>query len=215
DFMPDAGKIMVYRSGGGFGVRLDAGNGFQGAVISPHYDSLLVKVSTWGLSFVQAAQKMIRNLKELRIRGLKTNVPFLQNVVLHDKFTSGSYDTTFIDQTPELFIFPKRRNRGTKLLTYIGETTINGFNGNKKSKPILSSPTIPIYEKKSLKGTKQLVDTHGPSGVSEWVKEQQEVLLTDTTFRDAHQSLLATRVRTKDLLKIAEPTSQLLPDLFS
>lgn len=215
DFMPDAGKIMVYRSGGGFGVRLDAGNGFQGAVISPHYDSLLVKVSTWGLSFDQAAQKMIRNLKELRIRGLKTNVPFLQNVVLHDKFTSGSYDTTFIDETPELFIFPKRRNRGTKLLTYIGETTINGFNGNKKSKPILSSPTIPIYEKKSLKGTKQILDAHGPSGVSEWVKEQQEVLLTDTTFRDAHQSLLATRVRTKDLLKIAEPTSQLLPDLFS
>src|SRR5699024_11171349 len=112
DFMPDAGKIMVYRSGGGFGVRLDAGNGFQGAVISPHYDSLLVKVSTWGLSFEQAAQKMVRNLNELRIRGLKTNIPFLQNVVLHGKFTTGKYDTTFIDQTPELFIFPKRKNRG-------------------------------------------------------------------------------------------------------
>lgn len=216
DFMPDAGKIMVYRSGGGFGVRLDAGNGFQGAVISPHYDSLLVKVSTWALSFEQAAQKMVRNLKELRIRGLKTNIPFLQNVVLHDNFTSGKYDTTFIDQTPELFIFPKRKNRGTKLLTYIGDTTVNGFNGNqKKRKPILPSPNIPTYEMKDLKGTKQILDEHGPEGVSRWIKAQQKVLLTDTTFRDAHQSLLATRIRTKDLLKIAEPTSQLLPELFS
>ena len=216
DFMPDAGKIMVYRSGGGFGVRLDAGNGFQGAVISPHYDSLLVKVSTWALSFEQAAQKMVRNLKELRIRGLKTNIPFLQNVVLHEKFTTGKYDTTFIDQTPELFIFPKRKNRGTKLLTYIGDTTVNGFNGNKKKrKPILPSPKIPTYDLKDLKGTKQILDAHGPEGVARWVKEQQNVLLTDTTFRDAHQSLLATRIRTKDLLKIAEPTSHLLPELFS
>src|SRR5699024_6894075 len=105
----------------------------------------------------------------LRIRGLKTNIPFLQNVVLHDNFTSGKYDTTFIDQTPELFIFPKRKNRGTKLLTYIGDTTVNGFNGNqKKRKPILPSPNIPTYEMKDLKGTKQILDEHGPEGVSRW-----------------------------------------------
>lgn len=109
NFMPDTGKIMAYRTGGGFGVRLDAGNGFQGAVISPHYDSLLVKVSTWALSFDQAARKMVRNLKEFRIRGIKTNIPFLENVILHNKFLNGSYDTTFIDSSPELLYFRKRK----------------------------------------------------------------------------------------------------------
>ena len=116
DFMPDTGRIMVYRSGGGFGIRLDAGNAYQGSVISPYYDSLLVKVSTWALTFEQAAQKMVRTLKEFRIRGIKTNIPFLQNVILHEKFISGQYDTNFIDETPELFIFPERKDRGTKLL---------------------------------------------------------------------------------------------------
>ena len=111
NFMPDTGKIMAYRTGGGFGVRLDAGNGFQGAVISPHYDSLLVKVSTWALTFEQAAHKMVRNLKEFRIRGIKTNIPFLENVILHEQFLTGKYNTTFIDQTPELFVFPKRKDR--------------------------------------------------------------------------------------------------------
>lgn len=218
NFMPDTGKITVYRTGGGFGVRLDAGNGFQGSVISPHYDSLLVKVSTWALAFKQAAQKMVRNLKEFRIRGIKTNIPFLENVICHKQFLSGDYDTTFIDQTPELFVFPKRQNRGTKLLTYIGHTTINGFKGLKKmEKPQISKPPIPSYtkERKPLSGTKQILDAHGPTGVKEWINEQKEVLLTDTTFRDAHQSLLATRLRTIDLVKIAEPTASLLPQLFS
>lgn len=217
NFMPDTGKINVYRSGGGFGVRLDAGNGFQGAEISPYYDSLLVKVSTWALSFEQAAQKMVRNLKEFRIRGIKTNIPFLENVMVHPNFMSGEYDTTFVDQTPELFVFPKRRDRGTKMLTYIGNTTINGFAGiTKRKKPAYDAPPIPNTNHLELQsGTKQILDQYGPEGVAKWMKDQKEVLLTDTTFRDAHQSLLATRVRTKDLAKIAEPTAKLLPTLFS
>ncbi|MDC3412794.1 pyruvate carboxylase [Aquibacillus sp. 3ASR75-11] len=218
NFMPDTGKIMAYRSGGGFGVRLDAGNGFQGAVISPHYDSLLVKVSTWALTFEQAAQKMVRNLKEFRIRGIKTNIPFLENVILHEKFVSGAYNTTFIDQTPELFVFPKRKDRGTKMLTYIGHTTVNGFEGlDKKKKPSFEKPRLPKlkYSEEMPKGTKQILDEKGPDGLAEWLKDQKEVLLTDTTFRDAHQSLLATRIRTKDLVQIAEPTARLLPELFS
>src|SRR5699024_9172122 len=129
---PDSGRIMVYRSSGGFGVRLDAGNGYQGAVISPYYDSLLVKVSTWALTFEQAAQKMVRNLSEFRIRGIETNIPFLMNVILHEKFLSGDYNTNFIDETPELFEFPEPKDRGTKLLTYIAEMTVNGVDGVEK-----------------------------------------------------------------------------------
>lgn len=218
DFMPDTGRIMVYRSGGGFGVRLDAGNGYQGSVISPYYDSLLVKVSTWALTFEQAAQKMVRNLKEFRIRGIKTNIPFLKNVILHEKFASGAYDTNFIDETPELFVFPKRKDRGTKLLTYIGDMTVNGVDGvPKKQKPIFSPVHVPHvdYLEEMPKGTKQLLEEHGPEYVADWLKKQEKALLTDTTFRDAHQSILATRVRTKDLERIAEPTSRLLPELFS
>ncbi|WP_394219819.1 pyruvate carboxylase [Halobacillus trueperi] len=218
NFMPDTGKIMAYRSGGGFGVRLDAGNGFQGAVISPYYDSLLVKLSTWALSFDQAAHKMVRNLKEFRIRGIKTNIPFLENVVQHKQFLSGEYDTTFIDRSPELFVFPKRKDRGTKMLAYIADRTINGFEGyGNRKKPSYSKPRIPIikHSEPFPGGTKQILNERGPEGLASWLKERNEVLLTDTTFRDAHQSLLATRVRTKDLENIAEPTARLLPDLFS
>ncbi|MEC3882696.1 pyruvate carboxylase [Halobacillus sp. HZG1] len=218
NFMPDTGKIMAYRSGGGFGVRLDAGNGFQGAVISPYYDSLLVKLSTWALSFDQAAHKMVRNLKEFRIRGIKTNIPFLENVVQHKQFLSGEYDTTFIDRSPELFVFPKRKDRGTKMLSYIADRTINGFEGyGNRRKPSYSKPRIPIikHSEPIPGGTKQILNERGAEGLATWLKERNEVLLTDTTFRDAHQSLLATRVRTKDLENIAEPTARLLPDLFS
>lgn len=218
-FMPDTGKIMAYRSGGGFGVRLDAGNGFQGAVITPYYDSLLVKLSTWALTFEQAASKMVRNLQEFRIRGIKTNIPFLENVVKHENFVTGKYDTSFIDTTPELFLFPKRKDRGTKMLTYIGNVTINGFPGvEKRKKPVFAKPRIPSLQNpvaEPARGTKQILDEKGAEGLVEWVKEQKSVLLTDTTFRDAHQSLLATRVRTTDLKAIAEPTAELLPDLFS
>ncbi|MBM7654112.1 pyruvate carboxylase [Neobacillus cucumis] len=218
NFMPDTGKIMAYRSGGGFGVRLDAGNGFQGAVITPYYDSLLVKLSTWALTFEQAAAKMVRNLQEFRIRGIKTNIPFLENVVKHEKFRNGEYDTSFIDNTPELFIFPVSKDRGTKLLSYIGTVTVNGFPGiEKKKRPVFSKPRIPTlkYDVPYQDGTKQILDKFGPDGLVQWIKNQQQVLLTDTTFRDAHQSLLATRMRTTDIYHIAEETAKLLPDLFS
>lgn len=218
NFMPDTGKIMAYRSGGGFGVRLDTGNSFQGAVITPYYDSLLVKVTTWALTFDQAAAKMVRNLREFRIRGIKTNIPFLENVVKHEDFLTGSYNTSFIDTTPELFVFPKRKDRGTKMLTYIANVTVNGFPGVEgKKKPDHGNVRIPDLPPltEPLKGTKQILDEQGPEGLVKWVKEQKEVLLTDTTFRDAHQSLLATRVRTNDLKQIAKPTAQLLPNLFS
>jgi len=218
NFMPDTGKIMAYRSGGGFGVRLDAGNGFQGAVITPYYDSLLVKLSTQAMTFEQAAAKMVRNLQEFRIRGIKTNIPFLENVVKHEKFIKGEYDTSFIDQTPELFMFPVRRDRGTKMLSYIGNVTINGFPGvDKKKRPVFEQPRIPKVNSltKYQDGTKQILDQNGADGLVKWIKAQKEVLLTDTTFRDAHQSLLATRVRTNDIKHIAEPTAKLLPEMFS
>ncbi|MFE7064414.1 pyruvate carboxylase [Sutcliffiella sp. NPDC057660] len=217
-FMPDTGKIMAYRSGGGFGVRLDAGNGYQGAVITPYYDSLLVKLSTWALTFEQAANKMERNLKEFRIRGIKTNIPFLENVVRHPKFMNGEYDTSFIDTTPELFVFPKRKDRGTKMLSYIGNVTVNGFPGvEKRKKPIFPNPRMPQMKGMDTvpNGTKQILDERGADGLVKWIGEQKEVLLTDTTFRDAHQSLLATRLRTHDIKQIAEPTAKLLPNLFS
>jgi pyruvate carboxylase len=218
DFMPDTGKIMVYRSSGGFGVRLDAGNGFQGAVVTPYYDSLLVKISTWGRTFEEAAGKMDRNLREFRIRGVKTNLPFLENVVLHKNFISGNFDTSFIDATPELFEFKEYRDRGTKLLNYIGNVTLNGFPGvEKKTKPIFAQPTMPKIEISGAAqpGTKQILDTQGAAGLVDWIKAQQDVLLTDTTFRDAHQSLLATRVRSHDMFQIAEQTSHLMHNFFS
>ncbi|MBB5172216.1 pyruvate carboxylase [Texcoconibacillus texcoconensis] len=217
-FMPDTGKIMAYRSSGGFGVRLDAGNAFRGATISPHYDSLLVKVSTWALSFENAAAKMVRNLREFRIRGLKTNIAFLENVVQHQRFLSGEYDTSFIDQSPELFVFPKRLDRGTKMLRFIGETTVNGHPSiGEEKKPVFDQPRVPKlkYSEPIPEGTKQILDAHGANGLVDWVKEKDDVLLTDTTFRDAHQSLLATRLRTQDLKQIAEPTARLMPNLFS
>ncbi|WP_397537395.1 pyruvate carboxylase [Rummeliibacillus pycnus] len=218
NFMPDTGKLMVYRSSGGFGVRLDAGNGFQGAVISPHYDSLLVKVSTWGNTFKEAAAKMDRNLQEFRIRGIKTNIPFLENVVKHPKFIDGEFDTSFIDSTPELFLFKPARDRGTKLLSYIGNVTINGFPGiEKKQKPIYPKPHKPQIERFQTipAGTKQILDERGPEGLVKWIREQDDLLLTDTTMRDAHQSLLATRVRSYDMHEIAEDTARIMDNYFS
>jgi pyruvate carboxylase len=216
NFMPDTGKIMAYRSG--VGVRLDAGNAFTGAVITPFYDSLLVKLTTWALTFEHAASKMERNLREFRIRGIKTNIPFLENVVRHEKFITGQYDTSFLDENPELFEFKASKDRGTKMLSYIGNVTVNGFPGiEKKKKPIFDTPRIPKlkYDIEYKQGTKQILDAHGPEGLVDWIKGQNQVLLTDTTFRDAHQSLLATRLRTTDIKHIAEPTAKLLPDMFS
>ncbi|WP_373951459.1 pyruvate carboxylase [Exiguobacterium acetylicum] len=216
-FLPDTGKIKAYRSPGGFGVRLDGGNAYVGAEISPYYDSLLVKISTHGLTYDQAVAKMRRNLSEFRIRGIKTNIPFLSNVLKHHAFVSGDYNTSFIDDTQELFIFPKRQDRGTKLLTYIGEVSVNGFPGiGKLDKPLARDVRIP----KNLPadytpGAKSILDAEGPEAVAKWLAAQENVLLTDTTFRDAHQSLLATRMRTKDLVAIAEAEAKLLPELFS
>lgn len=218
NFMPDTGKLSVYRSSGGFGVRLDAGNGFQGAVISPHYDSLLVKLSTWGNTFSEAAEKMDRNLQEFRIRGVKTNIPFLENVVRHESFINGDFNTSFIDTTPELLKYKSARDRGNKLLSYIGNVTVNGFPGiSADQKPIYPRPHKPKIEifKDIPSGTKQILDEQGPEGLVNWIRQQDDVLLTDTTMRDAHQSLLATRVRSRDMYGIADHTAQIMHNFFS
>lgn len=219
NFMPDTGKIDTYRSPGGFGVRLDVGNAYAGAIVTPYFDSLLVKVCTHGATFQAAIQKMQRCLKEFRIRGVKTNIPFMQNVVHNKVFQSGNAKTTFIDNTPSLFEFSSTRDRGNKTMKYIGEITINGFPGiDKKAKPFFEVPRVPkeiITQNKEIVTAKKILDKEGPQAVSKWVQEQQAVLLTDTTFRDAHQSLLATRVRTHDIEKIAAQTQFAIPQLFS
>lgn len=218
-FAPDTGRILAWRSGGGFGVRLDGGNGYPGAIITPYYDSLLVKISTFATSFEQAASKMHRTLREFRIRGVKTNLQFLSNVVTHPDFLSGQYDTSFIDTKPELFVFPGTQDRGTKLLNYIGNTIINGHPGMAKAekKPIFEFPRIPKtpVSQPYPDGTKQILEREGAEGLIKWIQSQQKVLVTDTTFRDAHQSLFATRVRSYDLVAIAEATGKLASDLFS
>ena len=219
NFLPDAGRLLAWRSGGGFGVRLDGGNGYPGAIITPYYDSLLVKISTYGASFDQAARKMLRTLREFRIRGVKTNLPFLENVVTHPDFLSGNYDTSFIDTKQELFIFPGRQDRGTKLLSYIGNTIVNGYPGLEKvdKKPHFDTPRIPRtpFAQPYPEGTKQILEREGADGLIKWIQSQDRVLLTDTTFRDAHQSLFATRVRTYDLAAVAEATGKLGAGLFS
>ncbi|WP_321387800.1 pyruvate carboxylase [uncultured Enterococcus sp.] len=217
-FMPDTGKIDTYRSPGGFGVRLDVGNAYSGYAVTPYFDSLLVKVCTHGFSFEKAVQKMQRCLKEFRVRGVKTNIPFLQNVVSHPTFISGEANTTFIDNTPDLFEFPRVRDRGNKTMKFIGEVTVNGFPGvEKATKKFFEQPRVPndLIVKKDFVTAKNVLDEKGADAVVEWVKKQENVLLTDTTFRDAHQSLLATRVRTQDFKAIAELTAEGLPELFS
>ena len=219
NFMPDTGKIDTYRSPGGFGVRLDVGNAYAGAVVTPYFDSLLVKVCTHGATFQAAVQKMQRCLKEFRIRGVKTNIPFMQNVIHNEVFQSGNAKTTFIDNTSSLFEFSSTRDRGNKTMKYIGEITINGFPGiDKKEKPFFEVPRVPNKIERSnqkIVTAKDILDKEGPKAVSKWVQQQQSVLLTDTTFRDAHQSLLATRVRTHDIEKIAAQTQLAIPQLFS
>ncbi len=219
NFLPDTGKINTYRSPGGFGIRLDAGNGFQGTVVSPFYDSLLVKACVQATDFQQATRKMVRALDEFRIRGVETNIPFLKNVIHHPEFASGGAKTTFIDSTPELFVFPKTLNRGNKALSYISDITVNGFPGIERgNKKFYEKPRIPTklhLPEKEIISAKTILDTQGADAVGEWIKQQEEVLLTDTTFRDAHQSLLATRIRTGDLLEIAGATQAGIPQLFS
>ena len=209
NFMPDTGKLIAYRSGGGFGVRLDGGNAFTGSVITPYYDSLLVKATTWGLTHQIAISKMLRCLKEFRIRGVKTNILFLENVLQHPQFTDGSYSTKFVDDNTDLFIFPKTHDRGTKLLNYIADISINGYsNVGVQPKPEFAPLNMPKpFIGKIPDGSKQVLDAHGPAGLAKWVQAQSEVLITDTTFRDAHQSLFATRLRTNDMMKVAAATA--------
>lgn len=218
NFLPDTGKIDTYRSPGGFGVRLDVGNAYAGYVVTPYFDSLLVKVCTHGATFETAIQKMERCLKEFRIRGVKTNIPFMLNVITHPEFQSGNAKTTFIDSTATLFEFPRLRDRGNKTMKYIGEITVNGFPGIESGeKPFYEEPRMPkdLITRTDYVTAKNVLDAKGADALVEWIKGQENLLLTDMTFRDAHQSLLATRVRTKDFKQIARLTGEGLPELFS
>src|SRR5690606_20413264 len=218
-FMPDYGRITHYRSASGMGIRLDAGTAFSGAVVYPFYDSLLVKVTSWGRTFKDAARRIERCLQEFRVRGVKTNIPFLVKLVLNSTFMEGECTTRFIDETPELFRFPRRRDRATKLLTYIAETVVNGsplLTGRPKAARKAAAP-VPQLDDSSPppKGYRQRLIELGADAFAREILAEDRLLFTDTTFRDAHQSLLATRVRTADLLGIADAYARLLPGLFS
>lgn len=213
NFMPDTGKIDVYRTSSGFGIRLDGGNGYTGANISPYYDSLLVKIISWARTFEGTTQKAIRSVKEMNVKGVKTNEAFLINVMNHEKFLSGECDTHFIDDTLELFDIKPKKDYETKLLKYIGEKIVNEVKSTKKDYNIAPVPKIELPSERT--GIRDILQQRGADSFVSWVKDQNKLLLTDTTFRDAHQSLLATRVRTKDLVSIAEATSVLASDLFS
>lgn len=218
-FQPDYGRILTYRSAGGFGVRLDGGMGYGGAVVTPFYDSLLVKLTVSAQTFDAALQRMDRALREFRIRGVKTNIPFLENVIHNETFKSGQASTTLIDTTPELFKLKVKRDRATKLLSFIGDVTVNG-NPQAKGfvpKENFTTARIPAHERKTIapNGTRQLLLTLGAKKFAEWTLKQKPLLITDTTFRDAHQSLFATRLRGYDMLAVAEAVAQRTPNLFS
>ena len=212
NFAPDTGKMDVYRTGGGFGVRLDGGSGFTGAIISPYYDSLLVKSTTWGRTFDDAIRKQIRSIREITIRGVKTNAAFLINVLNHDTFKRGACDTNFILKNKELFDIHAKKDIELRVLNYIGEKVVNETKGFKREYDV---PLVPKFEKRVLYGTKQILNERGADGLVNWIHDQKKLLLTDTTMRDAHQSLMATRVRTRDMTRIAKATSHLAEDLFS
>jgi len=213
NFAPDTGKIDIYRTGSGIGIRLDGGNGYAGAVISPYYDSLLVKVISHGNSFKDAIRKALRSIKESKITGVKTNIAFLVNVLNHPNFARGDFTTSFIPEHSELFDISVKRDTEGNFLKFIAEKVVNETHGVKREFDVPYIPNAP--KPKKLSGTKQILEEKGPEGVVEWIKNQNKLLLTDTTMRDAHQSLMATRVRTTDLLKIARDTSILGKDLFS
>lgn len=219
-FLPDTGKITAYRSAEGLGIRLDTGSGYTGAEISPHYDSLLVKATAFAPSFEGARQKGIRALREFRIRGVKTNLPFLENVLNHEHFKKGDTWTRFIDETPELFMMTRQRDRATRLLGYLADVIVNGHETitpeQRRVPGSFVEPRMPQCPDGPLPdGTVQILERDGPEGLARWVREQKHPLVTDTTMRDAHQSLLATRVRTKDLLRVAPATAHLAAGLFS
>ena len=214
NFAPDTGKITAYRSGGGCGVRLDGGNAYAGAMVSPYYDSLLVKVTTWDNTFEGACRRATRAVREEHIRGVKTNIPFVTNILAHPTFRAGACHTKFIDETPELFDIDTGRDRATKVLKYIAQIQVDNPSAERPQHDI---PRFPPFEHTPPRctGLKQLLDEKGPEAVRDWVLGQKKLLITDTTMRDAHQSLLSTRVRTRDMVKAAEGTAEILNDCFS
>lgn len=219
DFKPDYGTVITYRSPGGFGIRLDAGSVYQGAVISPFFDSMLVKISAHSRTLDGATRKMHRALEEFRIRGVKTNIPFLENIITHTDFKEGKATVSFIEKHKELFLFRKRLDRATRIVKYLGDVIVNGHADvkapNKAKKfPV---PVIPSFDKYSAypEGTKDLLTKLGPDKFSEWLKKEKKIYYTDTTLRDAHQSLLATRMRSYDMLRVAESFAKNHPEIFS
>jgi pyruvate carboxylase len=218
-FMPDYGRIISYRSPGGLGVRLDAGNAFAGAYITPYYDSLLAKLTTRGRDLEEATSRALRALGEFRVRGVETNVAFLKKVLEHPTFREGRCDTHFIAETPELLHFEGDRGVGTRLLQYLGDVTVNGKGSVERIDPntLRREPHVPAYDRKQTppRGTKQRFDELGAEGFVDWMGKHEPVLVTDTTFRDAHQSLLATRLRTHDMLVVAPALAREGAALFS
>jgi pyruvate carboxylase len=221
DFMPDTGKITVYRPAVGNGIRLDDGSGYVGARVSQFYDSLLVKITASGLEWNYVRRKAVRALREFRIRGVKTNLSFLENVLSHPTFVAGKTHTTFIDETPELMQYPARRDRATRILRYVGSTIVNGHPTVRgKPKPPMSVLSAvpappPVPRQAPPPGTKQVLEKEGPAGIVKMLRRDKRVRYTDTTWRDAHQSLLATRLRSYDMARVAPATAHLGADLFS
>ena len=218
NFIPDYGRITAYRGATGFGIRLDGGTAYSGAVITRFYDPLLEKVTAWAPTPEEAIARMDRALREFRIRGVATNLTFLEAIIGHPKFADNSYTTKFIDNTPELFSQVKRQDRATKLLNYLADVSVNGHpeaRGRPKPAADAASPQIPFFHGAVPDGTKQRLDADGPRKFAEWMRGHKQILLTDTTMRDGHQSLLATRMRTFDIARIAGTYARALPTLLS
>jgi pyruvate carboxylase len=218
NFIPDYGRITAYRGAFGFGVRVDGGTAYAGAIVTRHYDPLLEKVTAWAPRASEVVARMVRCLREYRIRGVATNLAFLENVLGHPDFLANRYTTKFIDDTPELMMLGKRRDRATRLLTYIADVTVNGHpdvKGRAMPPAHARTPRAPAASSTALPGTRQLLEAKGQQGFAKWIRQQQRVLITDTTMRDAQQSLLATRVRTADMVAVAQSYGVMLPGLLS
>ena len=218
NFIPDYGRITAFREATGMGIRLDGGTAYSGGVITRYYDSLLVKVTAWAPTPEKAISRMDRALREFRIRGVSTNIAFVENLLKHPTFLNYEYTTKFIDTSTDLFEFSKRRDRGTKVLNYIADITVNGHPetvDRLKPPSDLKSIRSPAATVEPGYGTRNLLDEKGPKAVANWMLEQKRLLLTDTTMRDGHQSLLATRMRSLDMINAAPFYSSKLPKLFS
>ena len=218
NFIPDYGRLTAYRSATGMGIRLDGGTAYAGGVITRYYDSLLVKVTAWAQTPEKAIARMDRALREFRIRGVSTNIAFVENLLKHPTFLNDTYTTKFIDTTPDLFAFKKRRDRATKILTYIADITVNGHPetaGRPKPAAEARLPKPPAANGSPAPGTRTLLDAKGPQAVADWMAAQSRVLITDTTMRDGHQSLLATRMRSIDMIRATPAYAANLPGLFS